>query len=335
MCPDEWERAVRDTRDYSFRQSRAYSEELAHRRGARAEFIRVDAGKPIGYASVRVKRLPLPGAGLAFVSFGPLLTCGFDEAEGVESLRTCLEALVREYVVRRRLALRIVPPIADPDRVAAVENVYRMAGFERSARAPGYRTIIVDLKRAPDAIRKGLEQKWRNQLNSAERRGLVIDMDDGPEAFARFDPLFRQLRERKDFKVDLDTAFFAAVQRASEPGSRLYVATVNDGQSDVAGAVVGLSGATAVYVLGATTEAGMKCKAAYALHWSIMMAARDRGCRWYDLGGIDPQENPGVHHFKVGFGGIDLSVPGPFEARPGGIPGLVTRAVELAYGVRK
>jgi len=335
MSAADWERAARATPDYSFRQAWAYSDELARRRRARAEFVRIDAGAPIGYASVRVKRLPLPGAGLAFVSFGPLVAGGVNADGAVELLRRCLDALVREYVVDRRLALRIAPPLVAPDRAAGVEAVYRDAGFEPSEQAARYRTIIVDLRPPAEDIRRSLDQKWRNQLNNAERRGLAVAMDDGPEALGRFEPLFEQLRQRKDFAVDLDCAFFDRVQRAAQEGSRLVVATVSDGNRDVAGAVVDLAGETAVYVLGATTQEGMKCKAAYALHWSIMMAARDRGCRWYDLGGIDPQENPGVHHFKVGFGGIDITAPGPFEIRPGGMAGMVSRAVEQAHGVRE
>jgi lipid II:glycine glycyltransferase (peptidoglycan interpeptide bridge formation enzyme) len=30
---------------------------------------------------------------------------------------------------------------------------------------------------------------------------------------------------------------------------------------------------------------------------------KERGCHWYDLGGIDPENNPGVYHFKCGIAG--------------------------------
>lgn len=38
-----------------------------------------------------------------------------------------------------------------------------------------------------------------------------------------------------------------------------------------------------------------------------------KGCCWYDLGGIDPEGNPGVYHFKAGMGGKDMSYIGQFE----------------------
>src|SRR5687768_4326822 len=103
--------------DYSFRQGRAYSEELARRRNADAEFVRIDAGAPVGYASVRIKRLPVPGAGLALISFGPLVQTTPQNTNNTGPLRTCLDALVQEYVVNRRLSLRVAPPLADPEDV--------------------------------------------------------------------------------------------------------------------------------------------------------------------------------------------------------------------------
>jgi lipid II:glycine glycyltransferase (peptidoglycan interpeptide bridge formation enzyme) len=38
------------------------------------------------------------------------------------------------------------------------------------------------------------------------------------------------------------------------------------------------------------------------------------GCEQYDLGGIDPDNNPGVYHFKKGIGGVETRLLGCFEA---------------------
>jgi lipid II:glycine glycyltransferase (peptidoglycan interpeptide bridge formation enzyme) len=72
-----------------------------------------------------------------------------------------------------------------------------------------------------------------------------------------------------------------------------------------------------VYLLGATSPEALTVKAAYLLQWKAIEEARARGCRWYDLGGIDPAENPGVFHFKEGLGGADVTAAGPFEWRSG------------------
>ena len=51
----------------------------------------------------------------------------------------------------------------------------------------------------------------------------------------------------------------------------------------------------------------MKLKGAYLLHWTLIRSLRERGVRYYDLGGIDPEANPGVYHFKRGFSGVEVS----------------------------
>jgi len=61
--------------------------------------------------------------------------------------------------------------------------------------------------------------------------------------------------------------------------------------------------------------------------------AREAGCQFYDLGGIDPEKNPGVYHFKKGMGGEDVTVPGPFEFYPGGLRRILVSSCEKVYTI--
>ena len=99
----------------------------------------------------------------------------------------------------------------------------------------------------------------------------------------------------------------------------------------MAGHVASLLGDTSVYLLGATLEAGLKAKASYLLQWNAILEAKKRGLSWYDLGGIDPEGNPGVYHFKKGLGGLEVCAAGPFEMAPGASTALVLRAGEWLY----
>lgn len=61
------------------------------------------------------------------------------------------------------------------------------------------------------------------------------------------------------------------------------------------------------------------------LHWHAMRWGREAGYRWYDLEGIDPHtaravlrgERPekidGLTHFKLGFGGEVVTLPGTYD----------------------
>jgi lipid II:glycine glycyltransferase (peptidoglycan interpeptide bridge formation enzyme) len=58
----------------------------------------------------------------------------------------------------------------------------------------------------------------------------------------------------------------------------------------------------------------MKAKGAYLLQWRMIEWAKGRDATRYDLGGINPESNPGVHHFKAGMGGKDLLYLQPFAS---------------------
>ena len=99
----------------------------------------------------------------------------------------------------------------------------------------------------------------------------------------------------------------------------------------VAGHVSSALGQSKVFLFGASTPEGNRHKASYLLQWDALTAARSRGMKWYDLGGIDPAENEGVYRFKARMSGIDVTAPGPFELLPNGVRAWVTRAAERVY----
>ena len=337
MAAQEWVSVARSCPHYNYQQSPAYSLELAKRRRASCEFIYVtDAHDPehiIGVASVRVRTAPVVGGGLAYISAGPLLVRAYLD-DGV-AFQLLLDALVTEYVHRRGLCLRLTVPTADPAVSRQIAEWFTDSGFRIARIGASYRTALVDLRQPMDAIRATLNRKWRNQLTAALRGAVSVELSEDARAVLRFAPLLEETSQRKGFTTELGAAFYDRVQQLADTEDRMLVAIAREGDADVAGVVASVLGDTAVYILGATTADGMKSKAAYALHWQVMATARDSGCRWYDLGGIDPETNPGVYHFKSGFGGSDVVVPGPFEHRPPGFAGVVSRVAEASYATVK
>jgi lipid II:glycine glycyltransferase (peptidoglycan interpeptide bridge formation enzyme) len=87
-----------------------------------------------------------------------------------------------------------------------------------------------------------------------------------------------------------------------------------DKGAPVAGLVTSAMGDSAIYLLGATDDEGLKSQGAYFLQWTMIKWLKERGVRWYDLGGIDPERNPGVYSFKRGFSGADLTQINPLVA---------------------
>lgn len=325
-----WRRLASGFRDYNYRQVWEFGVACAARVGARSEHVAIyDDGALAGLADVRVKSLPVIGTGIAYINGGPLVRRG--EACDAECLRAVLSALSAEYVDRRRLVLRIAPPPGPGDQIAAQAAAFTTSGFVPSDRLQTHRTMLLDLVGPLADIRKHLHQKWRNCLNAAERNGLQVRTSTDADTFAAFCNLYDELLARKEFAVELDARFYADVQRRLAEDQRFEVTLAEHEGQPVAGHVASALGDTCVYLLGAANEEGLRHKASYLLQWKVIVRARERGCRWYDLGGIDPDGNPGVYAFKAGLGGIDVTAPGPFECRPTRLAGAVVGAAERAY----
>jgi hypothetical protein len=94
----------------------------------------------------------------------------------------------------------------------------------------------------------------------------------------------------------------------------------------VAGLVASALGDSAIYLLGATSDDGLTAKGAYLLQWTLIRWLKENGVRWYDLGGIDPEGNPGVYTFKKGLSGTDVSQLTPLVACNSVVSSAVVRA---------
>lgn len=316
---------------YSFRQSWAYGQAVAERYNATSEHVGFFRGTDcIGLADVRVRSIPFVGGGVAFISGGPLVRRD-DWKTAEQDLGSTLGVLIDEYVKRRNLILRIAPPIEWVARGWDVAPLFSQLQFVTPVHLPGYRTVMVDLTLSVEQLRKNLDSNWKTCLKRSEKQQLTIHTGNEADLLTRFCPLFRELVKRKGFSVELSADFYRDLQNRMDAGERFCVKLVESEGQLVAGHVASVLGQTSVALLVASNQLGNDLKASYLLHWSTLIEAKERGCSWYDLGGIDPERVPGVYQFKRLIRGIDLTAQGPFEFHPSRIRAEVTRFAEKMY----
>ncbi len=325
-----WARLATDFRDHNYRQAWAFAEASAARVGATSEHVALyESGALRGLADVRVRRLPLGVGGIAYVNGGPLVRREGNDEDA--ALRASLRLLVEEYVKRRKLLLRVQTPVGDTDWNERAAAALAQAGLQPTPGGQPYRTFLLDLSPPLEILRKQLRQKWRNGLNRAGRSGLTLRSGHDAALFDTFLALFESFSERKSFEVDLPPEFYAARQPEHLEAERYRIILADQDGEAVAGHVSSLDGDTCVYLLGATLPSALKTNAAYLLQWRAIEIAKERGARWYDLGGIDPEGNPGVFHFKRGLNGLDVQAAGPSDIAPPGPLGALPRLGESVY----
>jgi hypothetical protein len=308
----EWNALVDSFADANFYQTWAYGaiswgeNQLSHC------VVRV-AGHTVAIAQLRIVKLPVVRAGIAYLRWGPACQPK-GHAWEPEIHRQALQAIEEEYAGRRGLMLRVIPNVFAQDAASTHVLAHLKAhSFQLENDTTPYRTLRVDLRQEPDIIRKRLDGKWRNQLNAAERNGLTILEGSEDTLYRQFLDLYNEMMARKQFETTVDAAEFQQIQqRLPEQQKMIVMISVKDGVPQTA--LVSTSvGSTGIYLLGATSNEGMKSKGSYLLQWRMMNRLRERGCHWYDLGGINPETNPGVYHFKSGMGGEEVTGLGRFE----------------------
>jgi lipid II:glycine glycyltransferase (peptidoglycan interpeptide bridge formation enzyme) len=224
-------------------------------------------------------------------------------------------ALRQEYVQKRGLYLEILPnAFSNSPRAEIFQTAFSGFDHQFGVSHGKYRTLVLDLTPSIEELRKKLDKKWRNQLNAAERNRLRIVEGDSIKEYDIFCKLYDQMWERKRFETTVSPAEFRRIQEHLPQNQRMRIFICEHEGRPVGGLVCSMIGDSAIYVLGATNENGRNLKSAYLMQWAVIQSLKDKAIRHYDLGGIDPQANPGVYHFKSGFNGADVAHISPFVA---------------------
>ena len=326
--PGEWSRMLDLFNDANIYQTWSYG---AVRWGAKnlSHLVLKRSGEVVGMAQLRIIRPARFNFGIAYLRWGPLCHPRGKDLD-VEAAVNMARALHGEYVGKRRLLLQILPNALDGSpRGVLFQSAF--SGFKQEPRTSAnlYRTFILDLTPPLDQLRKNLDAKWRNKLTQSEKKGLKVIAGNGIDEYRTFCRMYNQMWKRKAFETTVDVDEFGRIQEALPDKHRMHVLICEQDGIPVAAVVASAMGDSAIYLLGATSDSGLNAKGAYLLQWTMIQWLKENGFRWYDLGGIDPEGNPGVYSFKRGFSGVDVCQLTPLVACDNAVSSAVVR-VSLA-----
>jgi lipid II:glycine glycyltransferase (peptidoglycan interpeptide bridge formation enzyme) len=323
---DEWNDIISGSDDLSLMQTWEFGEaktETGSWKVSRAVFR--NDNETVGAAQTLIRTIPFLNRGLVWINRAPLLK-NSDMAQS-DVYIDMLKELKKYWVDKKRMYLRIAPTLIASDKNYAI---FEKAGYLRATETDGWASEIVDLSRSTEELRKGLHQKWRNCLNKSER--LEVTCETGS-----FDVLMDELLD--DYKVLLDNVGFGTnlspelvrIIQNLLPDSRkmLVYAGRQDGEK-LGSILIASYGDTCMYLIGATNDSGRKVNANYYLIWDAVCEMKKRGYRWFDLGGVHPDNTPpGILHFKRGLKGKPYQLMGEVEAyRDGLLNRMIRKRIE-------
>ncbi len=287
----------------------------------------------IGMAQALIKTLAFGKIGIAYIPWGPLW-CRKGIGSSLVRFRLIIRALREEYSERRGLVLRITPVANDSD-TNQIHEILETEGYELSQVAAIYRTLLLDLSPSLAELRKRLNPKWRNKLNGAEKNGLNILEGNGAELYDIFLKLQKEMLTRKEYVPGVDYEEFGRIQKDLPPPLKMRIFICQHKGESIASAVCSAMGDTGIYILGATGSKGIDLKGSYLLQWRVIHWLKGQGYHWYDLGGINPNKNPGVYQFKAGLSGKDISHIGQFEVKCNRLSSFLVESVENLRSMKR
>ena len=279
----------------------------------------------------------LLGFSFAYIPWGPQLPVNFLQNEREKAALEIAKKL-KSYLPRNCVFIRFEPPWQINNEQAGnnkeMNDLFLSAGFKKAAatvQPPD--TVIIDLSVKREQILSQMKSKWRYNVSLAEKKGVHVKTC-GAEEIDTFYNLLRETALRDGIAVHGIT-YYRTLFELNGENLRLYMAS-HEGEV-LAAIVVLFRGKEATYLYGASSNNKRNLMAPYALQWKAMQDAKDRGCLYYDLFGIPPDEDPnhpmaGLYRFKTGFGGQIIHRPGSWDYA---YKGLIYSLFNIAEKFRK
>lgn len=214
-----------------------------------------------------------------------------------------LRALRSRWRPGRGALLSLVPELPVGDASDAIMGV---AGMRRMV--TGYNTIWIDLAPDIDALRAGLDGKWRNALVKAEAGKVRIRRSQGGDILDDLTARYDAFRKTRRFVGPAGKLARAMVKASND----VTVLSAHQGDALVAGIVLVRHGPSATYFISWSGEAGREINAHNLLLWRAIELLKKDGVCWFDLGGVDAVHAPGIARFKLGIGGGVTTLAGSY-----------------------
>lgn len=254
-------------------------------------------GRFIGFMQALIKKK----AGIKYavrVNRGPVMQKGYEGADVVFSI-----------MERFRKMMRPLPVFYAPNLEFSPYNMHVATSYHwRCWNGFGYPSGIINLEESEEMLRKKLDSKWRNQLISAEKRGLAVLNDNA--RYKEFLEIYRKDQQDKNYKGISNDILLRLFTFKESPLETYYAADENGGV--LAFDIVYLQRETAHYLVGWNSAEGRKLYLNNLLLFYALISLKQKGMKRFDLGGIEYIHTEDIAKFKDGMNPEKYHLMGEF-----------------------
>lgn len=274
--------------------------------------VEAEMEKPVAIFQLLYKRWWVIG-GVGRINRGPLLLN--KNATNPEYADFYLHVLKATLDFCHNLNLRIVfvsPELSQLSETERLKSQLRL----RPRNIEPWGSSILDLECDLEKLSDNLKGKWRNLLRKSNRSETVIYKPTCSLAIDELRKNYKISQKERNYKGIPDELLFElSSQNCKNWQFKVYKAT--DGALDQYQKMTGMlvtiiSGNIATYFIAFSNESGRRLNVNYQLLWNAIEDAREIGCKWFDMGGLNDNTPSGVAHFKRGVRGEEYKLVGEY-----------------------
>ena len=312
----EWQIHVENCRRTNMLQFWQYGDAKAETSRWKAiRFLIIDEeSRPIGLSQVLSLGVPLVG-GIARMNRGPMLIDFSEDNINLKILIKIFSALFEEFKKRRWFLIQIAPEI---NNLESFNQFLRNFGLKRLPNNP-YASGLLSLQPNEEQLLMGLKKKWRYSLRKAKSSNInIAKLESSQENLEVLLNRYKQLKVENEFAGVADSLILSLSKqkKAKEWQFDIFIANTDDSLSieSCCGILVSVRhGDTTTYFIGVSGEAGRELQVNYLLLWESILNAKNNGCNWFDIGGLDSSTPRGIAHFKNGLNPEHYSLNGEWR----------------------
>lgn len=259
-----------------------------------------DKENTVGLVQALVKKLSSIG-GIVRVNRGPILTDIIAPEEKEKEAVVMIKFLLNEFKRRRWYVVQIAPEIEKSNS----SNLYLRDLGLRKLKHPSYSSGLLDISLERQDLLSNLKKKWRYSLKQAQKLELRTDILKGDSNEVKIlIESYKKLQKRNNF-LGISDALIKELAKQCGNGWQFtllisYKAKDLEAKEPLGTVVYVRHGNTSTYFIGLTSQEGRNLNVNYVLLWQAILDAKDNGCSWFDIGGMDITTPKGIAHFKSG-----------------------------------
>lgn len=163
--------------------------------------------------------------------------------------------------------------------------------------------FIIDISLGEEELLKNMKSKTRYNIRLAERKGVKIFSSRDKKYLRNFFNLVNKTAERKNVSFHSFDHYEKMFESLPEGCIDLYLAEYEG--KIIAGNIATFYNGVATYLHGGMDGEYRKLMAPLLLQWKMIRDAKEKGCVWYDFGGVFPDSSDsgknGITRFKMSF----------------------------------